>query len=97
VRSLRIGKLLVAIAICVLFALFGTALFGESLGNWYDSLDKPWFLIPLWAFGIVSPPQEPPCKRRSQWTRLNGCCPTLPKEATLTFGSKVANSFTLSR
>ena len=53
VRSLRIGPLLVAIAICVLFALFGTALIGESLGNWYNELDKPWFLIPLWAFGIV--------------------------------------------
>jgi translocator protein len=53
VRSLRIGPLLVAIAICVLFALFGTALIGESLGNWYDALVKPWFLIPLWAFGIV--------------------------------------------
>jgi benzodiazapine receptor len=53
VRSLRIGPLLVAIAICVLFALFGTALIGESLGNWYETLDKPWFLIPLWAFGIV--------------------------------------------
>jgi benzodiazapine receptor len=53
VRSLRIGPLLVAIAICVLFALFGTALIGESLGNWYDALDKPWFLIPLWVFYIV--------------------------------------------
>lgn len=53
VRSLRIGPLLVAIAICVLFALFGAALIGESLGNWYAALDKPWFLIPLWVFGIV--------------------------------------------
>jgi translocator protein len=53
VRSLRIAPLLVAIAICVLFALFGTALIGESLGAWYDTLDKPWFLIPLWAFGVV--------------------------------------------
>jgi tryptophan-rich sensory protein len=53
VRSLRIGPLLVAVAVCLLFALFGTALIGESLGNWYGALDKPWFLIPLWAFGIV--------------------------------------------
>ena len=52
-RSLRIGPLLVAVAVCVLFALFGTALIGEPLGNWYGALDKPWFLIPLWAFGIV--------------------------------------------
>jgi len=44
---------LVAIAICVLFALFGNALIGESLGNWYDALDKPWLLIPLWAFYII--------------------------------------------
>ncbi len=52
-RSLRIGPLLVAIAICVLFALFGSALVGESLGTWYDTLDKPSFLVPLWAFYIV--------------------------------------------
>jgi benzodiazapine receptor len=53
VPSLRIGPLLGAIAICVLFALFGNALIGESLGTWYDALDKPWFLVPLWAFYIV--------------------------------------------
>jgi benzodiazapine receptor len=53
VRSLRIGPLLVAIAICVLFALFGNALIGESLSNWYAELDKPWFLVPLWVFYIV--------------------------------------------
>jgi benzodiazapine receptor len=50
---LRIGPLLVAVAIYVLFAPFGTALIDESLGNWYGALDKPWFLIPLWSFGIV--------------------------------------------
>jgi benzodiazapine receptor len=53
VRSLRIGPLLVAIAICVLFALFGTALVGESLGTWYAALEKPWFLVPLWVFYII--------------------------------------------
>jgi tryptophan-rich sensory protein len=54
VRSLRIGPLLsVAVAICVLFALFGSALVGESLGTWYGTLDKPSFLVPLWAFYIV--------------------------------------------
>ena len=42
-----------AMAICVLFALFGNALIGESLGNWYGALDKPWFLVPLWAFYIA--------------------------------------------
>jgi benzodiazapine receptor len=53
VRSPRIGPLLFAIAVCALFALFGAALIGESLGDWYGGLDKPWFLVPLWAFGIV--------------------------------------------
>ena len=52
-RSLRVRPLLVAVAVCALFATFGTALVGDSLGNWYGALDKPWFLIPLWAFGIV--------------------------------------------
>ena len=52
-RSLRMGPLLVAIAMCVLFTLFGNALIGESLGTWYDTLEKLWFLIPLWAFGVV--------------------------------------------
>ncbi|HET7479483.1 MAG TPA: TspO/MBR family protein [Rubrobacteraceae bacterium] len=49
----KIGPLLAAIATCLLFALFGGALVGESLGGWYDELDKPWFLVPLWAFYIV--------------------------------------------
>ena len=51
-RSPRIAPLF-AIAVCALFALFGAALIGESLGDWYGRLDKPWFLVPLWAFGIV--------------------------------------------
>ena len=52
-RPLRIGTLLASIAICVLFALFGGALVGESLGTWYAGLEKPWFLLPLWVFYIV--------------------------------------------
>lgn len=42
-----------SVTTCVLFALFGAALVGESLGTWYGALDKPWFLVPLWAFYIV--------------------------------------------
>ena len=52
-HSLKIGPLLASIAICVLFALFGGALVGESLGTWYAGLEKPWFLVPLWVFYIV--------------------------------------------
>ena len=37
----------------MLFALFGAALVGDSLGAWYDSLDEPWVLVPLWVFYIV--------------------------------------------
>lgn len=44
---------MIAIAICVLFALFGGALVGQSLGTWYATLEKPWFLVPLWVFYIV--------------------------------------------
>jgi benzodiazapine receptor len=53
VRSLRLGPLLAAIAICVLFALFGNAFVGEAIGTWYGALEKPWFLVPLWAFYII--------------------------------------------
>ena len=53
VRSLRVGPLVVAIGTCLLFALFGAALVGGSLGTWYGALDKPWFLVPLWAFYVV--------------------------------------------
>jgi tryptophan-rich sensory protein len=38
---------------CVLFAFFGNTPIGESFGNWYAQLEKPWFLVPLWAFSIV--------------------------------------------
>ena len=53
VRRPRRGPLVAAIAIPVLFAAFGTVLIGGSLGGWYGALDKPWFLVPLWAFYIV--------------------------------------------
>lgn len=53
VRSPRIGALLLAVTTCVLFAVFGTTLVGDSLGTWYDTLDKPSFLVPLWVFYIV--------------------------------------------
>ena len=45
--------MLAAVAACVLFALFGGALVGGALGAWYEELDKPWFLAPLWAFYVV--------------------------------------------
>ena len=53
VRSPRLRALLVSATTCVLFALFGVALVGGSLGIWCDALDKPWFLVPQWVFYIV--------------------------------------------
>ena len=53
VRSLRLGPLLAAIAMCMLFDPFGNALVGEAIGSWYGALEKPWFLVALWAFYIV--------------------------------------------
>ncbi len=52
-RRPRRGPLVAAIAIPIVFAVFGTALIGGSLGGWYGALDKPWFLVPLWAFYLV--------------------------------------------
>lgn len=52
-RGLRKGPLLGAVAACVLVALFGATLVGEALGGWYEGLEKPWFLVPLWAFYVV--------------------------------------------
>ena len=53
VRSPRLRAQLVSVTTCVLFALFGAALVGGSLGTRYGALDKPWFLVPLWVFYIV--------------------------------------------
>jgi benzodiazapine receptor len=53
VKSLKKAPLLGAVAVCVLIALLGAALVGEALGGWYEGLEKPWFLVPLWVFYIV--------------------------------------------
>jgi tryptophan-rich sensory protein len=52
-HRLRKGPLFVAVAIPVLFALFGGALAGGSGVAWFTELAKPWFLVPLWAFYFV--------------------------------------------
>lgn len=52
-KGLKRGPLFVAVAACALFALFGGVLVGEGLGAWYEALEKPWFLVPLWAFYAV--------------------------------------------
>ena len=41
VRGLRKGPLLVAVALPVLFAIFGTALVGGSGLEWYEGLENP--------------------------------------------------------
>jgi translocator protein len=52
-RGLKRSPLFVAVAACVLFALFGGALVGEGLEGWYEELEKPWFLVPLSVFYTV--------------------------------------------
>ena len=52
-RGLRKGPLLVAAALPVLFAVFGTALVGGSGLEWYEGLEKPRFLVPLGIFYLV--------------------------------------------
>src|SRR5215208_1650108 len=52
-RQLRKGPLFAAVAIPVLFALFGGALIGGNGVGWFAKLDKPRFLVPLWTFYLV--------------------------------------------
>ena len=52
-RGLRKWPLLAAVALPVLFAVFGTVLVGGSGLDWYEGLAKPWFLVPLRAFYLV--------------------------------------------
>jgi translocator protein len=53
VRELRKGPLLAAVALPVLFAVFGTALVGGSGLEWFAGLAKPRFLVPLRVFYLV--------------------------------------------
>ncbi len=52
-RGMKRGPLLAAVALPVLFAVFGTALVGGSGLEWYEGLDKPRFLVPLRVFYLV--------------------------------------------
>ena len=52
-RQLRKGPLFAAVAIPVLFALFGGSLVGENGVGWFAKLDRPRFLVPLWTFYLV--------------------------------------------
>jgi translocator protein len=54
VRGLKRGPLLaVAVALPVLFAVFGTILVGGSGLEWYEQLKKPGFVVPLGIFYLV--------------------------------------------
>lgn len=52
-RRFRKRALLLAISACALFAALGGVLVGDSLGDWYEDLRKPWFLVPLPVFYLV--------------------------------------------
>jgi tryptophan-rich sensory protein len=53
VPGLRKGPLLAAVALPVLFAVFGTILVGGSGLEWYEGLEKPGFVVPLGIFYLV--------------------------------------------
>jgi tryptophan-rich sensory protein len=53
VRGLKKGPLLAAVALPVLFAVFGTVLVGGWGLEWYEELKKPGFLVPLGIFYLV--------------------------------------------
>ena len=52
-HGLRKGPLLAAVALPVLFAVFGAALVGGSGLEWYEGLAKPRFPVPLRIFYLV--------------------------------------------
>jgi hypothetical protein len=52
-RGLKKGPLLAAVALPVLFAVFGTILVGGSGLEWYEQLKKPGFVVPLGIFYLV--------------------------------------------
>ena len=52
-RGLKKGPLLAAVAVPVLFAVFGTILVGGSGLEWYEQLKKPGFAVPLGIFYLV--------------------------------------------
>ena len=52
-RQLRKGPLFAAVAILVLFALFGCALVEGNGVGWFAKLDKLRFLVPLWTFNLL--------------------------------------------
>lgn len=52
-NRLKKQPLLIALTACALFAFLGSTLVGGSLEGWYEALDKPWFLVPLWVFYLV--------------------------------------------
>jgi benzodiazapine receptor len=53
VRGLKKAPLLAAVALPVLFAVFGTVLVGGSGLEWYEQLNKPGFVVPLGIFYLV--------------------------------------------
>src|SRR5215217_1793585 len=53
VRGLKKRPLLAAVAVPVLFAVFGTIRVGVSGLEWYEQLKKPGFLVPLGIFYLV--------------------------------------------
>lgn len=54
VLGLRRGPLALAVGACVLLAVSGGALVGDALETWFARLEKPWWLVLLWAFYVVA-------------------------------------------
>lgn len=49
----KLKSLLLSIGICLLFAIIGGLLTGDSLDNWFSEINQPWFSPPLWGWYIV--------------------------------------------
>lgn len=52
-KRIQLTKLLMAIGICVAFAILGGLLTGDALESWFAQLRQPWFALPMWGWYLV--------------------------------------------
>lgn len=50
-KRIKLGKLIVAIAVCQLAGFIGSVFTIPAISTWYAELMKPWFTPPGWIFG----------------------------------------------
>lgn len=52
-KKLNLRYLLLSITICVVFAIIGGLLTGDSLETWFTQIRHPWFSLPLTGWYVI--------------------------------------------